>query len=60
MSKHVGFTIVELLIVLAVIASLSYVALVTVNRIQKAKTQFMADCHYPKATCEGMWRNQIK
>lgn len=52
-----GFTIIELIIVLAIIGSLSWVAITSMDRAAKAKAQFMAQCHYPKPACEDMWKN---
>lgn len=55
-----GFTLIELVLVLAILGTLSWVALTTTDRILKAKAQFMAECHYPKPECEAQWRNKTK
>ena len=55
-----GFTFIELIIVLAIFGTLSWLALTTVDRIQKARASFLAECRYPKIACEDMWRNRVK
>jgi prepilin-type N-terminal cleavage/methylation domain-containing protein len=55
-----GFTIIELLIVLAIIGSLSWLALTSIDKAIKAKHQFMADCKYPTEECEQQWKNRTK
>ena len=55
-----GFTLIELIIVLAIFGTLSWLALTTVDRIQKARASFMAECRYPKTECENQWKNKTR
>jgi len=55
-----GFTLIELIIVLAIIGSLSWLTVTSLDKAIKAKHQFMADCKYPTEECESQWKNRTK
>ena len=54
-----GFTLVELIIVLAITGVLAWLALTGVYRAEKAKLQFMSQCPYPKPECESQWAGKL-
>jgi prepilin-type N-terminal cleavage/methylation domain-containing protein len=53
-----GFTLIELIIVLSILGTLSFFSITTLHRIHTVHEQFMTDCLKggSRAVCEAKWR----